>query len=647
MKKIYRSPLFKEQRGISFDIFNALEKKELFNIPTGRGKTFILLDVAMRIIEEHNKPVIISVPNNYLVKDMYQKAINYFGFNDEDCEIRIGSDNYIDLEKLKKFILLENSNRLFDLKKVEKFIKKHKNKKILFDEFFDAIELKEIGADGYIRHSIALEHSHLDKTWKKLTITNHYYLLSKTIYDKNFSIKEFGVLIDEVHEIGDVAEQLLTNSFSFFEYKNILFNIRKEIEKEEDFFGKSKALKEIKLQEVRADKLLFQYSSENRAEEYISGDELSQEIIEKSVSLLDNKNHQYIAKKVLPRIEGYHKFFERINSLLSSVKNYSNGGKNLLYGVYFSPSRGYPTVRASSGNPLGKIHFSFWEEIEMFAGVSGSVTSSFSPTKNEVRYGYARLGMNKKDDKREIHFYDRIFPKENIRINVIDKDFYEGIEKDNVYSEDFDPSYSLYYKKILSLINENHKNKNTMVLCSGYKEVKYLAIQYEKSFNKDEVNIIYANTKEKPSQTLKRFKEQGGILFATKNYGIGISLEEELLEKLFILKLPYANHTTKKWQEIKAKSLGKFYKEYMNEMLITFIQNLGRIARTKEDRGDVYLLDYGYHNLPDEVKIKIMDIIKEYGEFSILSNATTTTPTPTIKKSLSSKELEEKMEALF
>ena len=41
------------QKIISGDIYNSLEKKELFNVPTGAGKTFIILDVAKKVLGEN------------------------------------------------------------------------------------------------------------------------------------------------------------------------------------------------------------------------------------------------------------------------------------------------------------------------------------------------------------------------------------------------------------------------------------------------------------------------------------------------------------------------------------------------------------------------------------------------------------------
>ena len=112
---------------------------------------------------------------------------------------------------------------------------------------------------------------------------------------------------------------------------------------------------------------------------------------------------------------------------------------------------------------------------------------------------------------------------------------------------------------------------------------------------------------------MSKFKQQGGLLFAVRNYNTGLSLEGEMLENLYILKFPFVDFTTKKWQEIKENSAGMFYIKNEREMLIALMQTLGRVQRTKNDKGDIYILDGKYNRFPSSRKEKIKAILKEYG----------------------------------
>jgi Rad3-related DNA helicase len=70
-------------------------------------------------------------------------------------------------------------------------------------------------------------------------------------------------------------------------------------------------------------------------------------------------------------------------------------------------------------------------------------------------------------------------------------------------------------------------------LCGGYKEATFIAELYKKRFN--DRNIIVSTSTEKTAKTLDRFKKDGGLLFATRNYNTGISLEGELLEHTILI----------------------------------------------------------------------------------------------------------------
>lgn len=609
--------LHEEQIPIAEDLYRNLSACELYNIPTGRGKTFILLSVGKKVISDDKKKVIISVPNNYLVREMKEIAEKYFGFSNATCGIKIGIENYIDRNRMDSFMASEEFDTYCDKEEVEAFLEEHKKESdLFFDDFFKAVSLKEIASEGVVKNLLCRQlHTEEEGQFKKLTITNHYYLLSKSIYSKDFNIGDYALLVDEVHELSSVAEQIMTDSFSIFEYKNILHNIKKEIKNKPDFHGKIKALSTLQTQVVRANSILKKSSVQVLSGEYHSRGEGVEKIRESCRKLLQNKEHVYIDKKLGQKVEGFGSFFSRTRSFSSALSSLENTSSNILYGVYYSPSKGYPTLRTSSGNPLGRISKMFWDKVDNFAGVSGSVTCSLSPTLDELRYGYSRLGMLRKDDDRKIHFYDRTFPKENITLYLAEKEFYGDIKKDNVFSEDFDPENSAFYQKIVDFVADNHENKNTIVLCGGYKECKYLSELYALKHNS--VNILSANINEKTFRTVEKFKQQGGILFATKNYGLGLSLEGKLLEKLFILKLPYQDYTTKKWQDLKSKSMGLFSVIMEREMLITLIQNLGRVPRTKEDKGDIYLLDYGYAKTKrkEKVRKKILEIVEQYGVF--------------------------------
>ncbi len=64
--------------------------------PTGSGKTKILLESAIKILNDRDTSVIIATANNALVFDMLSKAKEY-DIPSEHFEVLIGKKNYVDL----------------------------------------------------------------------------------------------------------------------------------------------------------------------------------------------------------------------------------------------------------------------------------------------------------------------------------------------------------------------------------------------------------------------------------------------------------------------------------------------------------------------------------------------------------------------
>lgn len=606
--------LYPEQKPISDKMYERLENKELHNIPTGRGKTYIFLDVARRCLED-GKKVIVSAPDNNLVKDMFKTATEHFKLREPKAEIVIGADNYISKRKLdfykserttlKEYVTKESFERYY------KFAKKQKGD-LFFDDFEKIVDYKDTAYSHFLKRLLSVDDDERKSFDSSLSITNHFFLLSKVIYDKNFDISDYVVLIDEVHMIADVSEKILTESLSFFDFKIDILNLKNEIEKSDDFKGRATLLKKLKELYVTSSNMLKRYSNSDMVGQYDTKTEHSQKVISTTKSFIESDNMKYLLLKKDFFKEESRKVIEDFDAKKNKVSALEEENYKKFAGVHYSPSRGYPNVKFTKKNVLGQLNYNFWGKINFFAGGSASITSSFSPDINEKLYGYARLGMLEKDSEHSynIWYYDRLFPKENVGIYLPEKEL--GIDVESVYDKDCDND-SPYYNYLVDYIYKNKKGKNALVLCGGYKESKFLANLYSLKYSNERVH--YANTREKASHTIERFKEEGGVLFGTRNYNTGISLKGELLEELFILKFPFVNFTEKKWLDIKEKGVGLYKVQSEKEMLITLIQTLGRLQRAESDKGNIHLMDQRYNKYKNgnKLKEKIDDILNMYG----------------------------------
>lgn len=154
--------------------------------------------------------------------------------------------------------------------------------------------------------------------------------------------------------------------------------------------------------------------------------------------------------------------------------------------------------------------------------------------------------------------------------------------------------FELWAKNMAILIAQHYNNKNSMVLCGSYKEAESIG-EYLSTLISKKTPLLVANRNASAGYTIEQFKKTGGILIGIRNYGTGVNLPKKELEKLFIAKLPFPIFTTKKWMDIKErdrKSGTQFYhRTYLNEMILTFRQWIGRLIRTETDNGDLYILD--------------------------------------------------------
>ena len=595
--------LYDNQKIISDSIYKNIEDKRLYNVPTGRGKTFILMDVAKKLFNQDGKNVIISVPNNNLVREMFEVS-KLFGLDEKSVNIVIGKDNYISKEKLLFYKEnFEGLEKYITRSSFDKFVSfATKQDVVYFDDFDQNIEYTDIAGTKILKNMLAYsDEESSPKISDGITITNHFYLLSKASYDKNFDISNNVVLVDEVHAISDVAEIIFTSNFSTFEFKNQMSQLLAKID-ELDVKGKITLTKNVKTLFVKANNLHNKYLNYGKVGTYETKTQEVEDFKNEVLKILNSKEYSYINKKV-KKITNIIPFSQY--QVVQQIKE--NTEKNIL-GVYYSPSKGYPTLKSSKKNALGELHFKFWKKIKYFAGLSATVTSSFTPNKYEKIYGYERLGMLEQGrEDYEIEFYDRLFPKENINIYLPDK---ESPKPSNLYEDKLELS-DKYYNYIADRIHSTCEGKNSMVLCGGYKEASFLAKVYKAKYLTN--NIIVASPNEKTSTTVSKFKKDGGILFATRNYNTGISLEGNLLEKLYILKYPFVDFTTKKWLELKIISDKKYYVNKNREMLIALMQTLGRIQRTKNDTGDVYILDNRHYTVKKNIRNNIEDIINNYG----------------------------------
>ena len=250
-----------------------------------------------------------------------------------------------------------------------------------------------------------------------------------------------------------------------------------------------------------------------------------------------------------------------------------------------------------------KLADRFWSKIDRFIGRTATAFLGQDAHDLEI---YKRMGINLSD----IKLGDRVIRQQKSKVCFIrpflgilhpEQATYSITNK--AFIEDDEKRFEYFADEILRC----YDGKNTMVLVGGFDEVKLLAQKLKSVKDK----LVLAEQGKSVQNVIESFKKSGGILIATRNYATGINLKGDVLERLFITKLPYPVYQTKKWAILKEKNDRFFWFEYTNEMVMTFRQAIGRLIRSPEDIGKIFLLDGKFNSLSEGLKKRLIFFLEK------------------------------------
>lgn len=665
------------QKNLFIDAINIDKHKiSLFEAPTGFGKSVITNTIAEYLASEKKKKIIIVTTTNHLAIEQL-KLFKNDSFNFERnlaIDLVVGKENYFTPNNITNEVY-----EYIDKNQLDTYISNiEDNDGYLIESLFDNVDIEEPNKN-IVQNMICLKDSNNEHlaTFEDLdiSITNYAFFFTNVFYVKDFDVSKYIVIGDEVHQLVEIAENLLTNSFSLFRYKNLINQLITKL-------PQNKSVKNYLTKlENETNTLLAKYSNSAYAGSFYS-------LNEKGYGLIDDIRKNLLYTEAIDEVQENDKkknkksMDARIKDLVAESKNdilktfhrMYQKEKNEMFGilsapqdatVYLSPSKGYPTLNAAKGDIRGWLLSFFWDKVESFIGLSATIKAN-----KEDDQAFNRLGINRstfqnwldkvesiekflktykrfptKEDKEYLKLVDFLEmqrkgyvegfltnEKEQVLIEKFGIGFFSGLIKGTLKEEedrvthikygvkDFAPLFkpeqakaylpsknlikpitqgdddSIWINMIVDAIKNNHDNKNSMVICGSFYEVEKISELLEKVL--PGVNIISAKRNTPATQIIEEFKSKGGIGVVTRNYGTGVNLPKELLQKLFIIKLPFPVFTTKKWVDIKIldkKFNTSFYQSlYQNEMFTVFRQWIGRLIRTTEDNGDLYILDSRY-----------------------------------------------------
>ena len=176
--------------------------------------------------------------------------------------------------------------------------------------------------------------------------------------------------------------------------------------------------------------------------------------------------------------------------------------------------------------------------------------------------------------------------------------FYEDQSKFFIYNKSIDINSSDYINDVSNQISSVCKTlcKRTLVLCTSYKQVRAISNNLKNNFNLNDDNLFIQTSKHSKKKLLDNFKSStAGILIATSTFWEGVDLKGDLLEVLFIIRIPFVNpsnpysyHLSNK---IESQGGNSFYDLQLPNAILKLKQGVGRLIRSDKDSGICIMTD--------------------------------------------------------
>lgn len=134
------------------------------------------------------------------------------------------------------------------------------------------------------------------------------------------------------------------------------------------------------------------------------------------------------------------------------------------------------------------------------------------------------------------------------------------------------------------------------VLFTSYDMLRQCADELKEFFQLQEMPLFVHGSGMPRTQMLNQFRNTPrSVLFGTDTFWAGVDVPGEALSNVIIVKLPFAvpNHPVveSRIEQIQSRGGNAFMEFQVPEAILKFRQGVGRLIRTKTDKGIVVILD--------------------------------------------------------
>jgi len=610
------------------------KKIALIDAPTGIGKTFAYLYPVMeKIIEAEKKDesfkAIIATSTINLQEQIFEKDLPLLSdIFDENFKVKLlkGRRNYACRRKAEEFI------RNSDDSEVTKLLINWLNE--TFSGEYQEIENKissyhwrQIESQAstclgktcrHYRHCYFFN-SRIEAENSEILIINHHLLITDTAKKEYPFIKEADALIiDEAHNFIPTIESILTKMVSLLDVKyqlDELIKLNSEL-KFLNFFEKDEELLQ-NWEDIVSASRIFKAETERFFKKL-------KELLEKKGQLNLNKDDidYYLLDSFYYSLEEYIKELDIFRNPLSYIDLKFKDFSQTLSETKAARFKGYLVSYSSVVEYFDEVKIVLneyflekrdnfivakWLDIKdkniVFNALdlnnSDDLSKEIIPIEKAVLFTSATLSLNKE-------FYNIKVPlgisdAETVEVRLKSPFDLKNQMTIKVASLNYSYQNKEYYERLNNILLKVLKNGHALVLFASYNDMNLIYKKFKSKFGNKKIKLYMQGKEFSRSELIEIFKtEENSILFGTRSFWEGIDIKGGKLTTVVITKLPFKSINDpvvySKDKLLKLKGRNSFYEFMLPDMILTLKQGIGRLIRSKNDIGRVYILDSRFNN---------------------------------------------------
>ena len=468
-----------------------------------------------------------------------------------------------------------------------------------------------------------------------IIIINHSLLFSDLVTD-NAVLKEYNYLIiDEAHNIEAAATKYMATEYN-------LFNLRGLCSRVSSFDGKRGAVSRLSKAIVGTSAIdkgkisILEDLSRKLKEKSYSLFTLGKEIFDDIGSRLYKKDaansHQKIVKKrykdsyflfkgLRTKKSSFKKYNEELISFLKSAKTVLTALKSDSFSYQDEIVKEFNSLYETAVNLYDSFNFFenskrenyvFWYEINknekglqlnlnaaplnissilqksLYGKLKTAILTSATLTiEGRFRYMKKKLGLSEIDESRlETLKLGSPFDLKN-QLKIIVPSYFATPKQAAIFENDL--------KKLTTLLCTEF-DTGTLALFTSYKMMNDVRSYIKDDFQEMNKLLLVQGKDGSRTDIMNQFKNvRNSFLFGTNSFWEGVDIPGEALEALLIVKLPFAVPTEPvieaRIEQIEASGKNSFMFYSVPEAILKFKQGIGRVVRSHNDKGIIYILD--------------------------------------------------------